>query len=509
MKSIKNKIGGFFENRNLSGGTLTAMLIASVLVLNVILCFLTQSFGWYLYAADYQEDFTISTMSDELFEEAKAANKTVTITFLMERDALAEHSTGSFVLDTVEQFKEMHGEFINLRFVNTLTKRDQDGKWVDLDKYRTDMNGNKVTLSRAAVIFESSDGNYRTLSSVRSGVGFVDFYTFDSSGDIASFNGETIVSSMISWVLQDEHKTVYVTANHSEQSDASLATLLAASGYYVNSINLQDNDVPDDAAMVLISNPKSDFEKAKAGSGIETEIERLRKYVEKGGNLYISLDPYVSRLDNLEDLIAEFGIELSSGVNDSGVSQRYVVRDMENAITIDGYTLLANLADTGIARDIAATVAKYSNGGIVMRDAAALKLTGAAEPVLVSSDSSEITLGGNVVGSDGKYTVAAYTSVVCDDGNSGSIFVIPSVYLSASDAITSDSYSNREFLYSLLEHAFGAKYLPYGANSVTYVSDDLRNLTMGTARLYTILLLAIPAALAVAGAAIIIRRKNR
>lgn len=506
MKSIKSKIDGFLENRSLSGGTLTALLIASVLVLNVILCFLTQSFGWYLYAADYQEDFTISEMSKELFEEAKDEGKTVTITFLMERDTLADHDTGAFVLDTVEQFKEKHGDFINLSFVNALTKLDQDGRKVNLDKYKKDMKGKDVTLSRSAVIFESSDGNYRTLSNVRGGVGFVDFYTFDSSGNIASFNGETIVSSMISWVLQEEHKTAYITANHSEQSDANFATLLAASGYYVNAINLQDNDVPSDAAMVVISNPKSDFER---GSGIETEIERLRKYVERGGNLYVSLDPYVSRLNNLEDFIAEYGIELSSGKTASGITQRHVVRDMENAVTIDGYTLLANLAESGIAADIAATVARYSDGGIVMRDAAALKLTGSASAVLVSSDGSEVTLGGDVVGTDGKYAVAAHTAVVSQEGKTGGVFVIPSVYISASDALTSNSYSNREFLYSLLEHAFGAKYLPYGANSVTYVSDELKNLTMGTARLYTTLLLAIPAALAVVGAVVTIRRKNR
>ena len=504
MKSIKSRIVGFLEDRSLSGGTLTALLIATVLVVNLILCFLTQSFGWYFYEAKYQEDFTISGRTDELFEEARAAGRKISVTFLMDRDTLEDHATGAFVLDTVEQFKERYEGFINLRFVNTLTKLDQNGDMVELEKYKTDMRGNPVSLSRTAVIFESEDtGSYRTLSNVQGGVGFVDFYTFNSAGEVVSFNGETVVASMLSWVLADEHKTVYVTANHAEENDANFATLLASSGYYISVINLQDNDVPSDAAMVVVSNPKNDFER---GSGIETEIERLRKYVERGGSLYVSLDPYVARLDNLENFIFEYGIELSSGKTSGGRDARYIVRDTDNAITLDGYTLLAELASGAVADEITSTVRKYSEGGIILRDAAALRLTGDAQAILKSSENSEATLGGDVADTSGDYTVAAYSAAGTEGGG---IFVVPSVYLAASDALVQNAYANRDFIYALFEHAFGAEDLPYGTNSVTYVTDDLKNLTMGTARLYSLLLLAIPAALAVCGAVVIIRRKNR
>lgn len=510
MKSIRKRISGLFENGRFSTDAIAALAIAAVLVVNIILCYVVQSLGWYFYAASYSEDFSISGKSDELFREAKDDGKSVTITFLMERDSLDEHATGGFVLDTVEQFRERYGDFIKLRFVNTFTKLDEFGNRVDLEKYKTDMVGNEVSLSRTAVIFESSDGNYRTLSNVQGGTGFVDFYTFNSAGEIVSFNGETIVSSMISWVLTDEHKTVYVTANHAEQNDPNFATLLAASGYYISGINLQDSDVPDDAAMVVISNPKNDFERAKDGSGIKikTEIERLREYVERGGSLFVSLDPYVKRLTNLEDFIAEYGIELSSGTTDKGITERHVVRDIDKGIMLDGYTLLGGFSGSGIAEDIANTVKSYSDGGIILREVAALKLSGAATPVLVSSESSELTLGGKAVDGAGSYAVAAHSTYE-KDGNVANIFVIPSAYVAASDALTSNEYSNREFLYALFEHAFGAENLPYGANSVTYVADDLKNLTMGTARLYTTLLLAVPAALAAVGAVVIIRRKNR
>lgn len=510
MKSIKNKLAAFLEDRKHGSEVATALLICAVMVFNVILCYLTETFGLYFYRAEYTEDFTISGMTDDVFESAIEDGDKITITFLMDRETLESHSTGLFVLDTVEQFKERYGDFITLRYVNTLTKLDQDGNRVELEKYKTDMRGNAVSLSRTAVIFESSNGSHRVLSNVQGGTGFVDFYTFNSSGEVVSYNGETIVSSMIMWVLADEHKTAYITANHAESNDVNFATMLAASGYYISAINLQDTDVPDDAAMVVIANPKNDFECAADGR-IETEIERLEKYVQQGGSLYVSLDPYVKRLNNLETFIDSFGIKLRSGQTDKG-ELRHIVRDPDRAVTIDGYTLLSEFATGGIADTISATVNRYSRGGIILRDAAALELDASsnARAVLLSSASSECTLGDTVVDTEGSYAVAAHSTRVSDNGeNTANLFVISSVYLCSSDAVTSNAYSNRDFIYSLFDHAFGAENPPYGANSVTYVSDDLKNLTMGEAKLYTALLLAIPAVLAAVGFAVIIRRKNR
>jgi hypothetical protein len=51
--------------------------------------------------------------------------------------------------------------------------------------------------------------------------------------------------------------------------------------------------------------------------------------------------------------------------------------------------------------------------------------------------------------------------------------------------------------------------MPYGTNSIVYDDSVLENLTMGTAKTITALLLAIPCVIAVAGAVVLIRRKNR
>jgi hypothetical protein len=89
------------------------------------------------------------------------------------------------------------------------------------------------------------------------------------------------------------------------------------------------------------------------------------------------------------------------------------------------------------------------------------------------------------------------------------MFVCPSIYLSATDAMITNGYSNKDFIYSLFDVCFDKGAMPYGCNSVIFSDGTLENLTMGQARWYTALLIAIPAMLGVVGLFVMIRRKNR
>ena len=134
---------------------------------------------------------------------------------------------------------------------------------------------------------------------------------------------------------------------------------------------------------------------------------------------------------------------------------------------------------------------------------------GDAYPVLVASDTARLEAGGSVVSRGGGYTVAAASEYRTKDGDVTKIFVVPSIYLAVSDSLITNGYSNKDFSYALFESFYGAEGMPYGCKSVVYSSQTLENLTMGTARTYTAIVLAIPAAIAAVGAVIIIRRKNR
>jgi hypothetical protein len=132
-----------------------------------------------------------------------------------------------------------------------------------------------------------------------------------------------------------------------------------------------------------------------------------------------------------------------------------------------------------------------------------------AAPLLISGASSSTHAGGEQTDSAGGYAVAAYSKRAAADGKESTVFVIPTAYITASDAFISESYSNKDFIYSVLEVLFDSNPTPRGCNTVTYRTRILENLTMGRAKTYTVIILAIPVLLAVFGAVTIIRRKNR
>lgn len=485
--------------RNLPSVILTSTVIAAVVMVNVIVFALASTFGWYLYSQPV-DDLSISDSGEVLFAEAIRVGKHVDVTFCMYEDELRNHPTGGFVLTTARAFEEKYPELITLNFVNIITKLDSSGNEYDVTKYQTDLQGNENRILKTSVIFECDDGNYRVLTDSYTSSGFADFYTLDSSNYITSYNGEEMFASMVSWVLTPEHGTAYVTVGHGEVPTLTMHNVLTSAGYYVKEFDLKRGEIPEDASLIVIANPRNDFEQAAEGSSLRTEIERLRTFAEGGGHFLVTVDPVSRELPVLEGFLGEFGIAFDK--TEDGARQ--TVKDYDNAITTDGFTLVASYADSPVAEE----VRKNADGGIIIRSVASVKTSGNAMPLLVSSPSSECHAGGSVTSRGGSYTVAAYSTVPGEGGEARMVFV-PSVYLTAADAIITNGYSNKDFLYSVFDEYFEMGEMPYGCNSVITETGTLENLTMGTVRIYTALIMAIPAIIAVVGTVIVVRRKNR
>ena len=506
MNNIKKKIKDTLGTEGFSASTMTALVLAVVFVLNVLLYTIVELFGLYLYSPP-SDDLTISGATDSLFASAVEDGKKVKISFCLSEDEVKNHDTGGFVYITAKYFEERYPEFIELDYVNIITRRNKNGEIVSLSKYQTDMQGNATPIYGTSVIFECGN-NYRVVTDTASVAGYSPFFTLNSDGEVTSYNGEEVMASMIAWVLADEHKSAYFTQYHGETADIAFSNLLSCAGYYVDVIDLRKNEVPDDADLLIISNPTSDFEAAREGSGIRAEIDRLKTYASRGGSIYVELDPYVKTLPVLEGFLSECGIGFSSTVSDSGKKLRNMIKDPRNAITTDGFTLVTDFSDDALAKKISENVSKYTDGDVMVREASALELSKNAKPLLVTSTAAVLEAGGQTVSSASPFCVAAYAEVAYEEATA-KIFVIPSIYLAVSDSLTTDGYSNKDFVYSLLEEYFGAENLPYGCNTVLYDTQMLENLKMGTAKLYTALIMLIPVAVAAVGAVVIVRRKNR
>jgi len=510
MKKIFKEILAFFNKDKWSSEGIFALFFAAVLVFNIMLTIVVEAFGLYLSPKD-TNDYSISGNTDHLFDEAIKEEKKIKISFCLDKDGIEKHASGQLVHATVKEFQERYPTLVEIDYINVLTRRNKDGKLVDLGKYQKDMRGNETKVLKTSVIFECGE-NYRVITDRSTSAGFADFYTLSSSNQLTSYNGEEVVAAMMSWVLSydaENPKVAFFTQYHGETSDPSFANLLACAGYYVDVLDLKTIDkVPDEAAMVVISNPRADFERG-AGSGIDSEIEKLRAYLDRGGNLLVTLDPYVKKLEVLESFIAEYGISLASTSEDAARPLRKIVKDYSGSVMLDGFTLVAEYADSELAKEISGRVSEYSDGGVIIREASALELLGNAKPLLTSSGASVLEANGKTLDRSGSYAIAAYSDKTYENGKTSRLLVIPSVYIAASDALVSREYSNKDFIYALFEKYFGSGIAPYGCNDVLFETSTLENLTMRKARIYTALIMAVPVALAVTGAVIIVKRRQR
>ena len=506
MEKFLKRLKGVMSPRSVSGVAITALIIAVVVALNATVYALTNAFGLYLYSPQ-RDDLTISTHTDELFSDAVSRERKVRVIFCLDEDSLEMHPTGAYVLDTARQFERRYPSLISLEFVNVITRLDEDGNFFDFNKYVDD----KTALRDCSIIFES-ETSHRVLTDAYTQTGFADFFSLDSSNNVNAYIGEEVFASMVSWVLQTEHKKSYLTQNHGEQVEISFANMLSCAGYELDMINLkQANKIPDDCDLLIISNPTSDFQRRGENSNIYTEIDRLNDYVKRGGDIYVSIDPYAKRLDALEDFLSEHGITVAGKENELGIYAREIVKDNVNGVSTDGFTLIAALNENdALTKKINDRIEKYGDATVITRDTARLNLSGNARAMLLSSSASVTEAQGKTVSTDGSFAIAAYTTVDNDaDKKDAHIFVIPSAYFTITDAIINDSYSNRDFLYLMLNELMGSNTAPYGCNIISYDQSRLEGLTMKSANLYTALLIAIPCAIAISGFIVIRRRKNR
>ena len=487
---------------------MAALIIGVVIAVNVIAFALTQAFSLYLYYPD-RADLTLSGTTDEFFADAIEDGSHVTVMFCQAEEDVAASGTGSFVLTTAKNFAERYPDFIGIEFVNIITGKNSKNEFVDITEYqqKDPVTGKLHPIYKTSVIFiDDTSGRSKVLTDA-SAEGYASFYTLDSTGNALSYNGEEMMAAMVNWVLTEEHKTAYFTTSHGEVADIGLGNMLIAAGYNIDTVDLRKNSVPKDS-LVVISNPVKDFERAMEGSNVFSEIERLRDHIENGGAIYVAIDPYTEKLEMLESFLKDYGITISSAEN-NGKILRNIVRDSRNAITADSFTLVCELAESGVGSAIAETLGKYTDKSVIQRECAALELSGGAEPVLISSSASETYAGDKKTDNAGSYCIGAVGYCENEYGERGRVFVTSSIYLTSTDALVANGYSNRVFIYSLLESVFLAKgNMPYGCNTVYYNTEVLENLTMGKARLYTALIMTVPTALAVTGAVIVTRRKN-
>lgn len=150
----------------------------------------------------------------------------------------------------------------------------------------------------------------------------------DRTQRVSNTEEQDLTNALIKVVTGQERK-VYFTQGHGERDTAGsdrlgYATTSAALGrdnYTVAPLVLaQQREVPDDATVVVIAGPQTDF--------LAPEIEALRRYLARGGKVAVLLDPTeegAADPANLRGLLKEWAIELGNDivVDASGMGQLF------------------------------------------------------------------------------------------------------------------------------------------------------------------------------------------
>lgn len=143
-------------------------------------------------------------------------------------------------------------------------------------------------------------------------------FGYDGRTEKATSSDEAAIANALKKLTEGKAKKVYLVQGHGEHDTAgtdqntsysAIQTALQSDNFEVAKLTLaQQSKVPDDATMVIIAGPKTDF--------LQTEMDALRGFLRRGGKLFMLLDPPdkadAPPLANLIGLAKEWGIDVGN-----------------------------------------------------------------------------------------------------------------------------------------------------------------------------------------------------
>jgi len=246
----------------------------------------------------FEKQFVGYTMNDVAAEFLSEINETIDIIILAEESTWQTESKFTIILDILQNYSAASGDFIRVQFVNP-----------DLDSFYGPLYNNSLSVLKDS--HTELEGMNRDdiiiLSSRKATRVFVDdlfFFVNDITGKkvIAGLNADRVLVNALSYVLNETIARAVFIENHQENSTANLKTIFQHCGYVYSDINLTNDDIPDDTAILVSAGAKLDFS--------TQEIMKLENYLSNGGSLMILYDFYVKSLPLLDMLLLQWGVSV-------------------------------------------------------------------------------------------------------------------------------------------------------------------------------------------------------
>lgn len=189
----------------------------------------------------------------------------------------------------------------------------------------------------------------------------IDYQTY--SYQTTGFDGEGQITSAIGYVTSENLPILYTLTGHGEtELGSTMKEGIEKANMEIKSLNLvSEGSVPEDADCLFIGSPSTDIS--------SDEKDAILEYLENGGKAMIFSDYNENKMENFDEILANYGLERTEGIVFEGDSQHYAMQmpyyilpDVGSAeavagLSSDGYMVLAPFAQGIVqADDVRSTV---------------------------------------------------------------------------------------------------------------------------------------------------------
>ena len=472
---------------------------------------------------------------------------TINIIFCDEKDNVRDNATQRYVHDSAQEIAVEFPDHVKLVYHDIVWNPSA------VAKYKTSSN---AYIYPSDVIVEfGSEFRICDISS---------FYRTNQGEETPwAYDGERKLAGAILAVTRAESPVACITKNHGESENTALRSTLEDAGYRVQDILLDSEEIPEDCRLIVVYDPNSDF-KVRDGVSEIDEIEKLDEFLDNTNSMMVFMSPDSPELRNFEEYLTEWGISFDREQTASGAAP-YLIKDSSAALSTDGYTIIGEYAEYGLggaftkdmrsvdvpknvvfprAMSISYPTDKYaitrSEDDYAANDPYA-SLTGNAtqstdsyvygkynsstieryvHDMFLTSENAEAYVNGKLharaTGDPFKLMTISCERRITQDANyadyteeNSYVIACGSTEFASESLLYSSSYGNGDLLLSACR-AIGREPVPVGISLKPFADYTIDNITTAESTRYTIVLTTIPAITAIiAGAVVLIRRKNR
>lgn len=189
----------------------------------------------------------------------------------------------------------------------------------------------------------------------------IDYQTY--SYQTTGFDGEGQITSAIGYVTSENLPILYTLTGHGEtELGSTMKEGIEKANMEIKSLNLvSEGSVPEDADCLFIGSPSTDIS--------SDEKDAILEYLENGGKAMIFSDYNENKMENFDEILANYGLERTEGIVFEGDSQHYAMQmpyyilpdvgsaEAVSGMSSDGYMVLAPFAQGIVqADDVRSTV---------------------------------------------------------------------------------------------------------------------------------------------------------